>query len=190
MGLPSYIFLSKCDVIRDWKTDRSKGYAFIAMTEPIYATLCIDKCNNQMMDGRAIVVKQGMKKETTVVLIESRRRRSVYGAEKRSDGIDDSCRMDDDQTNSFTNNNDGLLPVTRSFAHADDNAASTRNHDLLSPSTEMPHENLSSRLDEIALAGVPVLTNHTQQKSLGNREQRRKSGTIKQKKKVSNMGFG
>ena len=46
MGQPPAVLLTECKVIRDWKTGKSKGFGFAVFTEPIYATVCIDKCNN------------------------------------------------------------------------------------------------------------------------------------------------
>ena len=62
-GLPSAILANECKIIEEWKTGKSKGYGFIVFTEPIYATVCMDKCNGLMWDGRVITVNQGVKKE-------------------------------------------------------------------------------------------------------------------------------
>lgn len=62
-GLPRAVLLNECKTITDWKTGQSKGYGFAVFTEAIYATVCIEKCNGLMWQGRAITVNQGVKKE-------------------------------------------------------------------------------------------------------------------------------
>jgi len=62
-GLPHAILLNECKIITNWKTGTSKGYGFAVFTEAIYATVCIEKCNGLMWEGRAISVNQGVKKE-------------------------------------------------------------------------------------------------------------------------------
>lgn len=70
MGMPASLLLSQVKVIRDWKTGKSKGYGFAVFTEAIHGTVCIDKCNNQLLDGRALSVNQGKKKESTQIYIK------------------------------------------------------------------------------------------------------------------------
>ncbi|GKY95473.1 hypothetical protein MPSEU_000508900 [Mayamaea pseudoterrestris] len=59
--LPDYLWLHRLHIVRDWKTSKSKGYAFCDFTEPHFATVCILKCHNMELHGRQLVVKQGVK---------------------------------------------------------------------------------------------------------------------------------
>ncbi|GKZ01277.1 hypothetical protein MPSEU_001078700 [Mayamaea pseudoterrestris] len=59
--LPSYLWLHRLHIVRDWKTSKSKGYAFCDFTEPHFATVCLMKCHNMELQGRQLVVKQGVK---------------------------------------------------------------------------------------------------------------------------------
>lgn len=76
MGLPATILLNECKVIRDWKTGDSKGYGFVVFTEPIYATVCIDKCNGKELWGRRLNVKQGQKKQDTTVYVKKKKEKA------------------------------------------------------------------------------------------------------------------
>jgi hypothetical protein len=68
MGMPAHILLNECKIIKDWKSGVSKGFGFCVFTEAVYATVCIDKCHNLMLEGRAVTVKQGVKKAVDNVL--------------------------------------------------------------------------------------------------------------------------
>lgn len=70
MGLPAPFLLNGVKIVRDWKTGDSKGYGFCVFTEPIHATVCIDKCNGRLLQGRAVRVDQGIKKQQTKILIK------------------------------------------------------------------------------------------------------------------------
>lgn len=62
LGIPRDILLNAVKLVRDWRTGRSKGYAFVEFADPIYATLCIDKCDNKDFHGRMVSVAQGVRK--------------------------------------------------------------------------------------------------------------------------------
>jgi RNA recognition motif. (a.k.a. RRM, RBD, or RNP domain) len=81
MGYPhSHYLIHECKIIVDWKTGKSKGYGFIVFTEPIYASVCIDKFQTQgiQLQGRTVTASQGIKKETATVLLQSQQRRRRY----------------------------------------------------------------------------------------------------------------
>jgi RNA recognition motif. (a.k.a. RRM, RBD, or RNP domain) len=81
MGYPhSHYLIHECKIIVDWKTGKSKGYGFIVFTEPIYASVCIDKFQTQniQLQGRTVTALQGIKKETATVLLQSQQRRRRY----------------------------------------------------------------------------------------------------------------
>jgi hypothetical protein len=61
-------------IIRDWKTDKSKGFGFIQFKEPIYATAALEMIKNKMLLGRVINLRQGMKKDDD----ETIRKRQLY----------------------------------------------------------------------------------------------------------------
>lgn len=67
LGLPASTVINQCKIIYDWKTSRSKGYGFVVVTEPIYATILIEKCNSNAtigtVDSRRLTVSQGISKD-------------------------------------------------------------------------------------------------------------------------------
>jgi RNA recognition motif-containing protein len=69
-------------VIYDWKTGKSKGYGFMVFTEPIYATVCMEVCNGKMLDGRAMSVSQGKKKEQDSQLYLKKKRKEPEDEEE------------------------------------------------------------------------------------------------------------
>lgn len=64
MGLPTPTLLHSCKIVVDWKTLQSKGYGFCVFTEPMFATVCLEKCNGRVLAGRKLAVSQGSKKHT------------------------------------------------------------------------------------------------------------------------------
>jgi len=51
-----------CKIVRDWKTGKSKGIAFVHFDEPVFATSALVRCKNRRIMGRLIQVAQGRKK--------------------------------------------------------------------------------------------------------------------------------
>jgi RNA recognition motif-containing protein len=97
MGMPSHILLNECKIIKDWKTGVSKGFGFCVFTEAVYATVCIDKCHNLMLEGRAVTVKQGVKKAVDNVLYVKKNNVSLNPEEDAiTSGIDEAGDSDDD----------------------------------------------------------------------------------------------
>jgi RNA recognition motif-containing protein len=66
LGLPPAVCLLRgpngANVVRDWRTGRSKGYGFCVFTEPVYATATLDKCHGRVLDGRAVTVAQAARR--------------------------------------------------------------------------------------------------------------------------------
>jgi RNA recognition motif-containing protein len=64
LGLPTAICLRGVNVVRDWKAQTSKGYGFCVFSDPVHATVFIDKCRagRGSLDGRTLTVAQGARK--------------------------------------------------------------------------------------------------------------------------------
>ncbi|CAB9515107.1 RNA-binding protein 39 [Seminavis robusta] len=54
--------IAKIQIVRDWKTGDSKGYAFVGFTEPIFATLCLQELQGHEFLGRTLSVKPAKSK--------------------------------------------------------------------------------------------------------------------------------
>ena len=61
-SVPAPLLLKQCKVIHNWQTLESKGYGFAVFSEPIYATVCLEKCDGLTLRGRKIKVSPGFKK--------------------------------------------------------------------------------------------------------------------------------
>jgi hypothetical protein len=99
MGMPEHILLNECKIVSDWKTGVSKGFGFCVFTEAVYATVCIDKCHNLMLEGRAVTVKQGVKKAVDNVLYVKKNNNNVSQNPEEdaiTSGINDASDIDSD----------------------------------------------------------------------------------------------
>lgn len=108
VGLSSSAIIHQCKVIYDWKTLKSKGYGFVIMTEPIYATVLMTKCDTNetlgSIDNRRLTISQGKSKEMEKqLLIEEQEwimRQDKKNKKKLSNEenvIDDAIYMDQSQ---------------------------------------------------------------------------------------------
>ena len=81
MGVTAPLLLRQVQVIRDWKTSKSKGYGFAVFSEAIHATVCIEKCHGKPLEGRPLSVNQGKKKQSTQVIIKKKNKAPVDAEE-------------------------------------------------------------------------------------------------------------
>mmetsp|Transcript_17638 Transcript_17638/g.33168 ORF Transcript_17638/g.33168 Transcript_17638/m.33168 type:complete len:295 (-) Transcript_17638:71-955(-) len=98
MGMPAPLLLQQVKVIRDWKTGKSKGYGFAIFTESIHATVCIEKCNGQQLDGRPLSVNQGKKKDTATIMVKKKKKAPLDAEEAAIQaGMEEASRRMDPQ---------------------------------------------------------------------------------------------
>jgi RNA recognition motif. (a.k.a. RRM, RBD, or RNP domain) len=68
MGLPSHVLLASSQnavhVVTDWRSGRSKGYAFVVFTEPMYATVAMATLHGAMWHDRQVTASQGVAQES------------------------------------------------------------------------------------------------------------------------------
>uniref|UniRef100_A0A7S1UZW7 RRM domain-containing protein n=1 Tax=Grammatophora oceanica TaxID=210454 RepID=A0A7S1UZW7_9STRA len=62
--------VTRVKIIRDWKTEKSKGYAFALFTDPVFATCAVEYCNEQRFMGRKITVDQGKKRLDPIIYVK------------------------------------------------------------------------------------------------------------------------
>lgn len=80
MATPAHLLLHQnVDIIRDWKTGQSKGYAFVTFAAAHYATLAIDRLHQHEYQGRFLTVSQGKKKPdpNLILLREQKKQRKL-----------------------------------------------------------------------------------------------------------------
>ncbi|CAB9515125.1 Cleavage stimulation factor, 3' pre-RNA subunit 2 [Seminavis robusta] len=64
--------IAKIQIVRDWKTGDSKGYAFVGFAEPIFATLCLQELRGHEFLGRVLSVKPAKSKSESPLRQEQR----------------------------------------------------------------------------------------------------------------------
>jgi RNA recognition motif. (a.k.a. RRM, RBD, or RNP domain) len=68
MGLPPHVLLASSQnavhVVTDWRSGRSKGYAFVVFTEPMYATVAMATLHGAMWHDRQVTASQGVAQES------------------------------------------------------------------------------------------------------------------------------
>lgn len=83
--VPSPWDISKVQVVRDWKTGESKGYAFVRFTEPIFATLCLQQLNQKEYLGRRLEVKAAKSKSESPLRQKQREEQARLKALRRAE---------------------------------------------------------------------------------------------------------
>jgi RNA recognition motif-containing protein len=184
MGIAAPLLLQQIKIIRDWKTGKSKGYGFVVFTEAIHATVCIDKCHGQVLEGRPLSVNQGKKKEQTTQIYMKKKTKPPVDDEEKAiqagsqqeevpvrmdtqealmlrqldpDLVDDS--LDDDQGLFLDDDEDDDDGVDGFYVEEDDNEdGDASDNDIDTP--------------------------------MMNRQKRREMARQKKKKKPANRGFG
>jgi hypothetical protein len=108
MGMPHHILLNECKIVKDWKTGTSKGFGFVVFTEAVYATVCIDKCHGQQLNGRSITVRQGGKKQADNVVYVKKNKAIPANSEESAiqQGIEQAGDNDDDSSDDSDDSGD------------------------------------------------------------------------------------
>jgi len=104
----SKLVLHSSKVIYEWKTGKSKGYGFVVFTDPIYATVCVEALNGKMLDGRAVTVSQGQKKDQQNQLYLKKKRKA---AETDEDAAIASALEEAESDEEFDDDDDDEIPV-------------------------------------------------------------------------------
>jgi len=75
--VPSRTDVRNVEVVREWKTKESKGYAFVTFLEPVHATVCLSNLDGKRFLGRPLKVTPVHSK------LDSPLRQKQLGEEKR-----------------------------------------------------------------------------------------------------------
>mgnify|MGYP005849767335 CR=1 FL=1 len=82
--VPSPWDISKIQIVRDWKTGDSKGYAFVRFTEPVFATLCLQQLKDKEFLGRRLKVKPANSKSESPLRKQQREEQMRLKALRRA----------------------------------------------------------------------------------------------------------
>ncbi len=171
----SRLVLHSSKVIYDWKTGKSKGYGFIVFTDPIYATVCMEVVKGKSLDGRAVTVDQGKKKDQENQLYLKKKRKvaeteeetAIVGAlDQAESDIDHDDDNDDNNIPVFGGNDDDIELDALLFGLDDDE---DEDYDGVFLERKPVYEDMDPNL---------------------NREQRREAAKRMKRTKLPHKGFG
>ena len=184
MGVPVPVLLNEVKIIHDWKTKRSKGYAFVVFTEAVYATVCIDTLNGREMQGRILTVNQGVKKQPETV---------VYMDNKKSTQAGNP--VDEDEVAIQSGLKEAMIPASQPQNRMDPEEAAILQ--CLDPDLVKDDDadevgdliiNNGKKLDDAVLFG----DDHDENAGIDamNRQQRRQAARKRPRRKLPRKGFG
>jgi hypothetical protein len=69
-------------IVKDWKTNTSKGYGFVIFADPMFATCAMEFCKNKKLKGRILTLNQGQKKIDPNTLYVKKNKKPAVDAEE------------------------------------------------------------------------------------------------------------
>jgi RNA recognition motif. (a.k.a. RRM, RBD, or RNP domain) len=97
LGMPAGVCLHDVKVVTDWKTGQSKGYGFCVFTDPMYATLFIDKGHHQIWNGRKVTISQGAKKPADNQLFVKKKAKLAIAQSEEDQAILSAVQVAEDE---------------------------------------------------------------------------------------------
>lgn len=88
-------------IIREWKTQESKGYGFILFRDPIFATSALECVKGQKLNGRVIRLSQGQKKLPDTVYLVKKKKKQEEEEDFDFSFIENEEEIDDDDDDEF-----------------------------------------------------------------------------------------
>lgn len=192
--------ITSVKVVRDWRTNESKGYGFVQFASAIFATSALEAVRNKKLKGRVVRLDQGQKKRPDPVVLVERKRRAPVDEESRViDGAlddaegkkDDDAKNDVDDNDSNKDDDDGL------FVEDDDGLVvdNTSFEELLSDAVLFAGmEDDEEDDDDFEFDGVykeEYLDDEEEEEAKPlNRAQRREAAKSKKKRRKPANGFG
>ncbi len=167
-------------IVKDWKTSQSKGYAFCRFTDPIFATVAMDKCSGKELGGRPIVVRQGKKKDQDSAVYVKKNKKLPQETEEAAiqQGLDQT--LDEE-----SRNDEAEDKTTTEWIALDDNE---ENDDFLFGDDDEYQSTEDDDFDGVFEEMYPLIVEEANMTL--NREQRRNSTRTKKRRKLPNKGFG
>ena len=204
-ALPGPLLLKQCKVVRDWKTQESKGYGFAVFSEPIYATVCLEKLNGKSYRGRSLRVEPGYKAapDPQIYIEQKRQKRLAREAAGLLDEVEEEEEpmMDPMEALMLRKLDPDLVDEDRVLSwDADDEEEGPQG--LVEVESYDDDDELFDEFDpdddESGIDGYwfgdeeeeSDIVEFDGTESLKNRQQRRQESRKKKKKKLSDKGFG
>jgi RNA recognition motif-containing protein len=172
MATPAPLLLHQnVDIIRDWKTGQSKGYAFVTFAAAHLATLAIDRLHHCQYQGRLLTVSQGRKKpDPNLILLQE---------QKKQRKLQRSLEQEATET---------ALEILEPEEYA---LLARLDPDLL-VNTEVEDDSLEDNDDDYDGDFIEYEEDGPEEDEAGrmNRQQRREAAKGKKKRKLPHKGFG
>lgn len=166
-------------IIRDWKTNASKGYGFVIFSDPMFATCAMEFCKNKKLKGRILTLSQGQKKVDPNTLYVKKNKKAPVDEEEAAiqagmEDAEEAMTLDSESTDEewsvedFDDDDDAIL-----FAD------------------EMMDDDDDFEYDGVFEDLYPVIKEPlTEEEMALNREQRREVQKRKPRRKPPSKGFG
>ncbi|KAL7561239.1 hypothetical protein ACA910_004160 [Epithemia clementina (nom. ined.)] len=203
LGVPAPLLLKQCKVVQDWQTQISKGYGFAVFSEPIYATVCLEKCHGMMVAGRTLTVSPGFKKMPDPAIYLEKKRQKAKDREEaaiqagimdassssppvKSEGMDPMDarmlrKLDPDLV--VDANDEVTLTENQAYVEVEDDDDDCEEEELLDDDDDEVDGLWEDEND-------PNDDRNDNDAPRGNRQRRREASRKKKKRSMSNKGFG
>ena len=194
-AVPAPLLLKQCKVVHDWQTQKSKGYGFAVFTEPIYATVLLEKCRRgSQWQGRRLTVSAGYKKQPDPKLYVQQKLQKAKDRQERAiqEGIQEASpsttkrpRMDPEEAYLLQRLDPDLIDQD------DDDDDDNEEYDL------DDDDDFSGELEEDVDGYWTGDDDDEEEEDMAldegapmNRQRRREASRQKKKRKTSDKGFG
>ena len=188
--------IASVKIVRNWKTDKSKGFGFIMFTDPIFATSAMETIRGRKFEGRVINLNQGQKKvDPNVLYVKKRKEKS----NEEVDGEEMTIERALDEAESVTKDDDeeGSEEVSAEDSYTVGDFDSILDNEML---WDEEDEEEDEDLENFVYDGVFELEYAEELSNKGlsddedtkdmNRKQRREAAKNKPKRKLPHKGFG
>ncbi|GAX17661.1 hypothetical protein FisN_10Lh364 [Fistulifera solaris] len=178
MATPASLLLHQnVDIIREWKTGQSKGYAFVTFAAAHLATLAIEQLHHCNYQGRLLTVSQGRKKPdpNLILLQEQKKQRQLERRSLEQEATETALEILEPEEYALLARLDPDLLVNTEVEDdslGDNDDDDDNDGDFI----EYEDDDLDSKGDEEA--------------GRMNRQQRREAAKGKKKRKLPHKGFG
>ncbi|GAX16402.1 hypothetical protein FisN_10Hh364 [Fistulifera solaris] len=176
---PFLLHQNKVDVIRDWKTGQSKGYAFVTFAAAHLATLAIEQLHHCNYQGRLLTVSQGQKKPdpNLILLQEQKKQRKLERRSLEQEATETALEILEPEEYALLARLDpDLLVNTEVEDDSLEDNDDDYDGDFIEYEDDDDDDDLDSKGDEEA--------------GRMNRQQRREAAKGKKKRKLPHKGFG
>jgi RNA recognition motif-containing protein len=188
--------IASLKIIRDWQTQKSKGYGFVIFSDPMFATCAMEFCKNKKLKGRILTLSQGQKKLDANLLYVKKNKKVAENEEEAAIQAGMETAEGGDVSPVAVEEQEGELASLQDFEESDDDVLFNVNDEDYDENYELVMDDDDDDDEEFQYDGVfeemyPVEVEALTEEELAmNREQRREAQKRKPRRKLPAMGFG